>query len=301
DVERFTRFTLGQLLDQAGRYDEAFETYARGNAMTGPGRLNTAESVTSVWTRDRLDAIPPGDDPADLPLLIVGMPRSGTTLVEQMLAAHPGVETVGESHTLPTLARTLGAGDLRPGPIHAIGRKYLASLQRVAEAQTRRVLDKMPGNYMHLGLLSRACPGARVIHTLRDPRDICLSCYFQNFGRTHTYARDLVLCAQQYVEHLKIMDHWREVTDLPILDLHYQSLVNDPETGVRRLLEFAGHEIDEACLRYHESDRTVTTASRDQVRQPVYKTSLARWKRYEKHIGPMTQALRDAGVELPDA
>ena len=296
DVERFTLFTLAQLLDMQGRYDEAFETYARGNAMMGPGKVNEAEPVIRLWSRERLDSIPPSPEASELPLLIVGMPRSGTTLIEQMLAAHPRVQTVGESHTLPTLARALTPSRIDPPGIHELGRRYLASLARVRDERTERVVDKMPGNYMHLGALSRACPGARVIHTRRDPRDTCLSCYFQNFGRTHTYARDLTLCARQYAEHLKLMAHWREVTPLPILDLEYAALVNDPETELRRVLDFAGLEFDPACLSYHESDRTVTTASRDQVRQPVYRSSLARWKRYEKHIGAMVKVLEEGGA-----
>ena len=299
-VRRFALFTLGQLLDQDGRYDEAFMAYHEGNEMLQAGRLTTAGSVTSVWTNERLTSLEPSAERSELPLLIVGMPRSGTTLCEQMLASHPRVETVGESHTLPTLARALKPAQMSTGALKSLGGEYLRSLATVANESTERVVDKMPGNYMHLGALSRACPGARVIHTERDPRDICLSCYFQNFGESHTYSRDLALCAQQYVEHRKIMDHWRSSLKLPILELRYQDLVEDPETGVRAMLEFAGLEFDDACLRHHESDRTVTTASRDQVRQPVYRSSLARWKRYEKHIGPMVEALRSAGVELHD-
>ncbi len=300
NVRRFALFTLGALLDHAQRYDDAFDAYARANAMLEPGRVTPAASVIETWSPDRLAQIDPAPDASDLPLLIVGMPRSGTTLIEQMLAAHPRVETVGESHALPDLARAIPAEQINAGVAASLGQRYLGALRAAATDDTARVLDKMPGNYLHLGLLSRACPGARVIHAQRDPRDVCLSCYFQNFGSAHSYSRDLALCATQYAQHLRIMDHWRAVLDPPILDVHYEDVVSDPEPCVCAMLDFAALAFDDACLRHHESARTVTTRSSDQVRRPVYRSSLARWRRYEKHIQPLTDALRDAGVQLPD-
>ncbi len=299
-VRRFALFTLGRLLDQAERYDDAFEAYRKGNAMLEPGRVTRAAPVTELWTAELLSSIAPAPVADETPLLIVGMPRSGTTLIEQILASHPRVETAGESHTLPDLARAITPDQLNSAVITSLGKRYLHALSSVATSETARMLDKMPGNYLHLGLLCRACPGARVIHAQRDPRDICLSCFFQNFGHSHSYSRDLALCAQQYVEHTRIMDHWRSVLELPIEPLSYAELVSDPEPVVRRLLDFAGLGFDDACLRHHESGRTVTTRSSDQVREPVYRSSLARWKRYEHHIDPMLEVFRAAGIELPD-
>ncbi len=300
NVRRFALFTLGALLDHAKRYDDAFDVCARANAMLEPGKATPAQPIIDAWSADRLARMSPAPDASDLPLLIVGMPRSGTTLIEQMLAAHPRVETVGESHALPDLARAIPSEQITSGVAASLGQRYLGALRAAAGDDTARVLDKMPGNYLHLGLLSRACPGARVIHARRDPRDVCLSCYFQNFGAAHSYSRDLALCAAQYAEHLKIMDHWRAVLALPVLNVRYEDVVSDPEPRVRAMLDFAGLEFDDACLRHHESGRTVTTRSSDQVRRPVYRSSLARWRRYENHIQPMTDALRAAGVQLPE-
>ncbi len=309
-VRRAAWHLLGSLLDAEGRHDEAFEAFAEGNALV-PAKENTFKvDVVARWSAEQLDRVPRATNPSELPVLVVGMPRSGTTLVEQMIAAHPLAGTVGESHVLPALRRAHNPANLDQATIDQLQATYLAELARGAQtsagsaddpASITRVVDKLPGNYMNLGLVSRITPGARAIHCLRDPRDTCLSCYFQNFGEQHTYSSDLRACAAQYAEHLRIMDHWRATIDLPILDVRYAELVADPEAGVRRILDFLGLEFDEACLRFHESKRTVTTLSSAQVRRPVYKSSLARWKRYEKHIGPLVEALTEHGVPLDDA
>ncbi len=302
-VRRAAWYLLASLLDTAGRYDEAFNAFREGNALVESKQAAPKTDIVGRWSADRLASIPYASTPSELPVLVVGMPRSGTTLVEQMLAAHPSVATVGESHVLPALRRAHNPANLDQRTIDQLQDKYLAELTRGAgnDPGVTRVIDKLPGNYTNLGLASRITPGARVIHCLRDPRDNCLSCYFQNFGDNHSYTRDLALCAAQYADHLRIMDHWRAVLETPILDVRYADLVADPEAGVRRMLDFLGLGFDEACLRFYESKRTVTTLSSAQVRRPVYKTSLARWKRYEAHIAPLLDALREHGVPLDDA
>ncbi|MEZ6243131.1 MAG: sulfotransferase [Phycisphaerales bacterium] len=299
NVRRAAWFLLGSLLDSAKRYDEAFEAFTQGNALVEAKDDAPKLDTVSRWSAERLASIPFATKPCDLPVLVVGMPRSGTTLVEQMLAAHPKIGTVGESHTLPALRRAHNPANLDQRTIDELQARYLAELAKAGDA-VERVVDKLPGNYINLGLASRITPGARAIHCLRDPRDTCLSCYFQNFGDAHSYSRDLALCAAQYAEHLRIMDHWRATLDMPILDVHYADLVADPEAGVRRMLDFVGLEFDEACLRFYESNRSVTTLSSAQVRRPVYTSSLARWKRYESHLAPLIEALRANGVPLDE-
>lgn len=295
-------FLKGKLLDQLGRYDEAFAAFSQANAMLPASEpTSTADRVRTRWSAERLASVPRSSETTGLPLLVIGMPRSGTTLVEQMLAAHPLVESIGECHTLPALERAHNPANLDQATVDELAGTYLAELRAEAKPETRYVIDKLPGNYLQLGFASRVLPGVRAIFLDRDPRDTCLSCYFQNFGQSHTYSRDLKTCARAYAHHLEIMAHWREVLDTPILDMPYPDLVADPEGSVRRMLDFLGLEFDEACLRFHESKRSVTTLSSAQVRRPVYKSSLARWRNYETHIGPLVEELRTQGVSLPDA
>jgi hypothetical protein len=173
-------------------------------------------------------------------------------------------------------------------------------LSRAAPTATH-VVDKLPGNYANLGLASRLLPGVKVVHCVRDPRDVCVSCFFQDFSMSLGYTTDLVSCAKQYRAQEKIMAHWANVLDLPIFELRYETLVAEPEPTVRALLEFLGMPFDERCLAFHESAGHVRTASWDQVTRPLYATSSGKWKRYEKHLGPMLAELGLAGDDAEDS
>jgi hypothetical protein len=170
------------------------------------------------------------------------------------------------------------------------GEAYLKRL-RSFHATSRRIIDKLPLNFLYLGLISAMLPQARVIHTQRDPLDTCLSCYFQKFRTGQEYSYDLQNLAGYFHEYQRLMQHWREALPLPMYELQYEQLVDDQQTQTRRLIEFLGLEWDPACLNFHESDRPVTTASNWQVRRPMDPSRKQRWKRYEKHLGPLRKAL----------
>ncbi len=299
DVRRSTTYLLARLLDIAGEHVEAIDAAAEANAMSPAGVVTSAERITRPWTPERLAAIPHAADPDPLPILVVGMPRSGTTLVEQMLAAHPRIGTAGECNALPQIRKGVNPANLDRATVDKHARAYLDRLREAAPGADR-VVDKLPGNYMNLGLVSRLTPAATVIHCVRDPRDTCVSCFFQNFGESHTFSRDLALCGEQFAEYLAMMDHWRGVLDIEILDVPYAELVAEPERWIRAMLQRAGMEFDEACLRHHDSARAVTTASSAQVRRPVYTSSVARWRRYADRLDPLIDTLRARGVALDD-
>jgi hypothetical protein len=237
-------------------------------------------------------------------VFIVGMVRSGTSLVEQILSSHPDVHGAGE---LPDIIQItnglqdfLGASApypeclslLKQEHLDALAQHYLEHLKQISP-DARRVVDKMPGNFMHLGLIEMLFPEARVIHCMRDPVDTCLSAYFQDFSRSHPYAYDLSNLGAFYRAYLKVMAHWRKILRLPLFELQYEDLIANQEQVSRALIEFCGLEWDDRCLQFHETQRFVGTASYDQVNRPLYKQSVARWKRYERHLGPLLAALKE--------
>ena len=252
---------------------------------------------------------------SELPVFIVGMMRSGTTLAEQILASHPRVHGAGELNDLGDLTRTLprrlgtpgdaqvsGAAEddypecltrLDAATARAVAKEYLQKLRQLGGTATR-VVDKMPMNFFQLGLIATLFPGARVIHCRRDPVDVCLSCYFQNFAHPHLFTLDLRHLGHYYREYERLMAHWVKVLPLPLLDLQYEELTADPEVVSRRLLAFCGLEWDERCLRFHDTQRVVHTSSVLQVRQPMYRSSVGRWKRYEAHLQPLLEAMRES-------
>lgn len=295
EVERGQRldalYVLGKLLDRDGSYDEAFAALSRANNMLPEQQAGDARQVIDAWPGERLASIEPQHASRELPVFVVGVPRSGTTLTEQILASHPGVATVGESPVLPRLAAAQGDRPIDAAEARGIGSAYLESLDRVRRPKLRRVVDKLPGNAVHLGLISRAMSGASMIACERDPRDACLSCFFQNFGHAHGYTRRLETCADYMLVHHEIMRHWFDVLDRPPLRWGYEALLADPDRRVRELTAHVGLPFDPACLKFYESKRVVHTASSEQVRRPIYTSSRARWRNYEKHIGPMLERL----------
>jgi len=291
---------LGKYCDDVGELDAAFEHHRRGHELarrTRPlyDRAATSARVTrtlSAFDQRALEALQPAGVPSVRPVFVFGMPRSGTTLAEQMLASHPQVHGAGEvlfwqSAAAVELAAQPGQ---RAATIAELGRRYLASLATVPAAA--RVIDKLPSNFKNLGLIHAALPGARFIHLERDPLDTCLSIYFQGFSAAHAYASDLGDLAHYYREYRRLMAHWRAT--LPpetLLEVRYESLVDDPEHWSRRMLAHIGLSWDPHCLEFHRTERAVLTASSWQVRQPIGKSAIGRWRRYERHLGPLREAL----------
>jgi tetratricopeptide (TPR) repeat protein len=287
-------FALGHLLDSVGEYDDAFRAFDAGNKMTAAGEPADFDGFLSMWTKEDIAKAPRAEQDASRVVLVVGMPRSGTTLTEQILGAHPKAEGIGERGELGDLCTHKRATDFDAALVAQCAGAYHAMIREtVRDPRSARVVDKMPENYFFLGGASFLLPGAHVINCTRDPRDTCLSIYFQRFGPAMRYANDLKAVAQQYLGYLRVMDHWREALDLTIHDSSYEALTADPEPNVRALLDHIGLGFDKACLEHHKSKSSVHTASAGQVRQPVYTSSQQRWKRYEKHLGPMLEVFGD--------
>lgn len=284
-------FELGALLDAKGEYDEAFEAFTRANAGMPPGPPLHADSTITTWTKEFYDSVPESGESSERPVLIVGVARSGTTLTEQIISAHPHAAGVGELVTLPQIARRTIAANLTRETLADYAREYLDVLEGRVGPGPLRVVDKHMYAEPTLGLVTRMFPNIRIIHSLRDPLDCCLSAFFQNFGANMPVSRDLPTLGRHYVAHRRIMDHWRDVLGVPILTSVYEDLVAEQEPRSRELIGFLGLEWDDACLRFHENTGTVRTASTAQVRKPMYKSSTQRWRRYEKHLGPLIAAL----------
>ena len=303
------QFALGRHYDAAKDYDRAFEHYQAANEIVAEGRRYKPLAMESQVDRlirafdvKRLSTARAGGNPSERPIFVVGMPRSGTTLTEQILASHPDIAGAGElgyfNHMAYELSRKSGHGDepasdadgLDAGTLASCAEGYLEQLAGVS-AETLRVVDKMPMNFMQLGLIALTFPNARVIHCRRDPLDTCLSCYFENFHEDQRYGTRLESLGHHYRQYERLMRHWREALPLPLLEVQYEETVADVEAQARRMIAFCGLNWDDRCLDFHRTARAVNTPSRWQVRQPIYSTSVARWRRYERHLGPLQAAL----------
>lgn len=297
-------FGLGKALDDVGRYDEAFAAYAAANAASrrAAGASLRYDAAAHERYVDRLiSRFRAGADAAETttgrpPVFICGMFRSGSTLVEQVLAAHPDVSAGGELDLLPALAqRHLPPdGDWhaldRPAELAAMARSYLdAVAARLPEGKL--VTDKRPDNFLLIGLIKALFPRARIVYTRRHPLDNCLSVYFLHLGRNMPYGLDLLDTAHWYREHERLMAHWLSVYGDDIHTVDYDRFVVDPEPQIRSLLAFCGLPWNPACISFHTAQRRVETASLWQVRQPLYQRASGRWRNYAGHLGPLQQAL----------
>ncbi len=299
-------FELGLTLDALGRFDEAFDAFRRANALETRGfdidaQGRGVDAIQARWTRDRLASLPRVAGAGEGLVFIVGMRRSGTTLAEQILAAHPRVTPGGELRWLRDQARVidpepgnllgmvLDADRCTPAAIAEASRDYLA---RADEARQPGQLftDKMPANLKLLSLVQLALPAARVVWCRRDAADTCLSCYMQPFN-DNSYCADLRTLARYHHDSERLMAHWRRVLDLPIFELHYETLVAEPEPTVRRLLEFLGLPNDDACLRFHTAAPVARTRSTDQVARGLYQSSVHRAEQYRPHLAALYEEL----------
>lgn len=308
------RFALGKIYDDCAQFDKAFENYALGNTLKR--RLVDFDAGRHrAWVDRVIEAFDEGffrthaaqGNPSTRPVFVIGMIRSGTSLVEQILASHSQVFGAGELLEMTNLVANLPAAldtsvdypecirHMKAEQIASLAAKYLDYLAS-RDQRAARVVDKLPTNFLHLGLIAALLPEARVIHCRRAPLDVCLSIYFQRFAQGHFYAYDFDDIAAYYAQYERLMAHWKRVIPIEVLDIQYENLLDDLERESRRMLEYCGLAWEDECLDFHRSKRPVRTASSWQVRQPLYRTAMARWKKFEPHLDGLKKALSDREV-----
>jgi tetratricopeptide (TPR) repeat protein len=306
-------FALGKALDSCKAWDAAFAAYSAANRdsrlSAAPGTGVYDARAHERFVDELIATFRPGQPAAapspqsTRPLFICGMFRSGSTLAEQILAAHSRVTAGGELAFLPSLVRTT----LEPFPatmqsitqaqLEQLSARYLDMLARLFP-RGERVTDKRPDNFLYIGLIKSLFPDARIVHTTRDPLDNCLSIYFLHLDHSMSYSLDLADIAHYYIQYRRLMAHWKALYGADIFDLDYDVLVREPRPAIERLTAFCGLEWEAACLSFEQSARAVKTASVWQVRERLYQRSSGRWRNYALHIESLQTRLREAGIEL---
>ena len=313
-------FSLGKAYEDKKDFNQAWNYYELGNNVQR-GLLSydpvanqmQLESIKKVFSHDFIDQYRHDGLSADDPIFIVGLPRSGSTLIEQILASHSLVEGTSElpnigdiaigtgryradGLTYPKTLRSLTKRDLK-----AYGKEYLQQIDRHRTSRTPFFIDKMPNNFAHIGFIKLILPNAKIINTRRHPLDSCLGAYKQLFAKGQNFTYEKFELAQFYCDYIDVMDHWHKVFPGEILDIHYEETVTDLEKQTRKVLEFCGLNFEDQCLRYYETKRAVKTASSEQVRQPVYTSALGFWENYSSQIEDWKDHLEDVIADLPDS
>jgi Flp pilus assembly protein TadD len=304
-------FAVARTYDRRKSWDRAFLWARLANelesARTSFDRADAADFVSrsmATFSREAIDEGPTGSAD-ERPLFVVGFPRSGTSLVEQILASHPRVAAGGELVDIPDMI------DILPKPypdcvprlpqdrFDRLVEQYRARLDRI-DPRAARITDKLPFNFRNLGLIAMLFPCAGIIYCRRDPRDVAISCYFTKFHRPISFAQSLFDFGAYWVLHQKLMRHWRRTLQVPILHVDYEKLIAEPEPEIRRLVEFAGLPWDDRCLRFYATESIVRTASASQIRNPIYASAVGRWRPYAKFLAPLLSEL-DRAPSAPDA
>ena len=301
-------FLAAKAHEKLEQYDEAFEAYGQVNLGMGPTFDQDAyrqriDVLIETFSAQNMPLLPKSEIRSQLPIFIACMPRSGSTLVEQIIHAHPRAFGAGEIPYLHQLVQELQehigsyqtypacVADLNTAHLDEISQSYLDEIKRMGRSAIR-VANKQLDNYRHVPMMSLLFPAGRVIHIQREAVANCFSCYMAMLPPMQAaWASDLDNLGFVYREHERLMQHWREVLDYPILHVKYEDLVEEPERWIRRIIDFCGLEWDDRCLRFHEAKRNVLTLSYDQVRQPIYTSAVKRFEKYEAHLGPLRKAL----------
>jgi hypothetical protein len=304
-------FAIGKALEDLERYAESFQHYAEGNRLRRRVIQYDGAEITDHVQRSRALFTPEFfarragvGCPSPDPIFIVGLPRSGSTLVEQILASHPQVEGTMELPDMVGLARELGGrktlaqvskypeilATLAPGELQALGERYLAQTRVQRKSGTPFFIDKMPNNFLHVGLIHLVLPRARIVDARRHPLGCCFSNFKQHFARGQHFTYSLEDIGHYYRDYVELMAHFDTVLPGRVHRVLYERMIEDPEGEVRRLLDYCGLPFDERCMRFYENDRAVRTASAEQVRQPLYRDGVDHWRHYE----PWLESLKDA-------
>jgi len=313
------RFALGKAYEDRKDYDKAWAHYHSGNERQrplvnyDPVETNVQQdAIRSYITRDFLSKAEGNGYADEGPIFIVGLGRSGSTLVEQILASHSQVEGTEELSVLANLSDTIGRyrpdkqqypkilDSMRPLDWRALGLEYLDGAKRYRMTDKPIFTDKLPNNFPFVGLLHLILPNAKIINARRHPLDTCLGNYKQLFGRGQTFTYDMFELADYYKEYCLTMDHWNQLLPGKVLDVHYEETVTDLEGQVARILEHCGLPFEEKCVRFHETERAIKTASSEQVRQPIYTGGMGKWRKYEDHLGEWMEELGPIIDDQPD-
>ena len=305
-------FSLGKALEQRAQYTAAFARYAEGNALRrldAPFDIARFEArcarVRAFFDRRFFEERAGSGDPSRAPIFIVGLPRSGSTLIEQILASHSQVEGTMELPNILIITRELDAlapnrdgypetlSRLPDAQLTALGSRYLAQTEPLRHGH-EHFTDKLPNNFSHIGLIHAILPQAILIDARRHPMDACFSTFKQHFAMGQTFSYDLEDLGRYYRCYMAMMDHWDEVLPGKVLHLQYEELVRNPEAGIRALLEHCGLAFEPGCLAFHETRRSVRTASAEQVRRPLYSSAVGHWRHFERELEPLKRVLGDA-------
>ena len=308
-------YALGKAAEDAGAWDESFVHYARGAALRRGQIAYDADANTAHLERSRALFTPSffaaragWGDPAPDPIFVVGLPRAGSTLIEQLLSSHPAVEGTMELPDVITIARRLRGSegrrtdsvypevlaDLDAGAIAALGREYLERTRVQRKTYRPFFIDKMPNNFAHLALVCLMLPNAKIIDARRHPMAGCFSAFKQHFARGQHFSYDLAELGRYYADYVALMAHFDAVLPGRVHRVIYEDMVADPDSRTRALLDYCGLPFDAACLRFHETARPVRTASSEQVRRPIFTEGLDQWRNYEPYLGPLADALGPA-------
>jgi tetratricopeptide (TPR) repeat protein len=311
DDQSHVAFALGKALEDRNEFEESFHFYRRGNAIRGVNHrfnakvnvFNTARQIR-VFTPEFLESLEGVGCPAPDPIFVVGLPRAGSTLLEQILASHSQVEGTTELTDIIAISRRL-AEKSRQNPagkypeilaqlpqerFRELGEGYIEST-RIQRHETPFFIDKMPNNFQHIGLIHLILPNARIIDARRHPMACCFSGFKQLFARGQTFTYSLEDIGRYYRDYVILMDHWDRVLPDRVLRVEYEDMVADTENQIRRLLDYCGLGFEESCLRFYETKRAIRTPSAEQVRQPIYTQGLEQWRHYEPWLGPLKEAL----------
>ncbi len=313
DEDRFhLHFAMGKALEDAGEYAESFEHYARGNSIRRAGIVYSADDMTAQIQRTK-SLLSAGffaqrrdwGHPSTAPIFIVGLPRAGSTLIEQILSSHSLVEGTMELPDIPALARSITEAARRKGPTRypeplaqlsapecrSLGERYLESTRIQRKSAAPFFIDKLPNNFAHVGLIRLALPHAKIIDARRHPLGCCFSGFKQHFARGQNFTYGLEDIGRYYHDYVELMAHFDAVLPGRVHRIFYESMIEDTEAEVRRLLEYCGLPFEAGCLRFYETERAVRTASSQQVRRPIFRAGLDQWRHYEPWLQPLKTAL----------